>query len=142
MAIGLVVAVMFFAGGNEGSLNVAGEELGIPKFVEQFLSWNYILVALSVLVTLAAVVMVFIRTFKASPKRACISLGAILLLAALFVVCWFLGSDKELLIPGYDGTDNVGPWAQLSDMMIYITYILFGATLLTMLGGWIYTKTK
>jgi hypothetical protein len=43
-------------------------------------------------------------------------------------------------IIGYEGTDNVGFMAQLSDACLYITYILVAATLLVIVAGRIYTS--
>jgi len=52
-----------------------------------------------------------------------------------------MGSPEEVKIIGYEGSDNVGTMAQLADACMYLTYILFACTLLTMIGGIIYTKT-
>ena len=45
MLVGIVASVMFFVGGSEGSLEVAGDFLDIPKFTDILLYWNYVLVA-------------------------------------------------------------------------------------------------
>ena len=42
LALGIVVIAMFFAGGSDGSLEVAGDFLDIPRYSDLFLVWNYI----------------------------------------------------------------------------------------------------
>lgn len=140
MGLGILFSVLFYVGGSEGSLEVAGDFLDIPYFTNLFLTWNYILVVLVVLITLGVVVWEFTKTYKVDKKKAmnglCVVLGAVVLV----LVCWFLGSPEELKIIGYEGTDNVGGMAQLTDACIYLTYILVLATLVAMVWGIIYTK--
>ncbi|MBR0309655.1 MAG: hypothetical protein IJQ97_02100 [Paludibacteraceae bacterium] len=142
LALGIVVIAMFFLGGSQGTLEVAGDFLDIPKYSDLFLVWNYVLVGLAVLITLCVLVVKLCSDFKYNPKRAirslCVVVGAIVLCA----VCWMMGSPEEIKIIGYEGTDNVGFWAQLSDAVMYLCYILFGATIITLIWGAIFTKTR
>ena len=140
LALGIVVIAMFFLGGSQGSLEVAGDFLDIPKYTDLFLTWIYILVGLAVLITLCVLVVKLGSDFKYNPKRAirslCVVVGAIVLCA----VCWMMGSPEEIKIIGYEGTDNEGAWAQLADAVIYACYFLVIATLGTMLWGYIHTR--
>jgi hypothetical protein len=43
LALGIVFIALFFLGGSNGSLEVAGDFLDIPRFSDAFLIWNYIL---------------------------------------------------------------------------------------------------
>ena len=140
LVLGIIFIVMFFCGGSNGSLEVAGDFLDIPRFTDAFLIWNYILFGLVVLITLCVVVVEFVNNWKTNRKKAYATLGIVLGFLALACLCWFLGSPEEIHIIGYEGTDNVGPWAQLSDAVIYACYILIVATLGTMLWGYIHTK--
>jgi hypothetical protein len=45
-------------------------------------------------------------------------------------------------IVGYEGTDNVGNMARMSDAIMYLVYILVGSTVAALIWGVIYTKTK
>ncbi len=142
MAIGIVVTVMFFfLGGSEGTLEVAGDFLNIPYYTDLMLNWNYILFALVCLATLCAVVAKFIGMLRVDVKKALGTLGVVIAFVLLVVLCWVMGSPEEVKIIGYEGSDNVGTMAQLADACMYLTYILFACTLLTMIGGVIYTKT-
>ena len=135
LALGIAVIAAFFLGGSKGTLEVAGDFLNIPKFTDLFLTWIYILLGLVILLTLCVLVVKLAGDFKYNPKRAirslCVVVGAIL----LCVVCWLMGSPEELHIIGYEGTDNVGFWAQLADAVMFLVYILFGATIISMIAG-------
>ena len=142
LAIGIVVSILFFAGGSSGSLEVAGDFLDIPTFTDLMLIWNYILFLGVTCVTLTIVVLEFREKYKTDREKAIqsfIVIGAFIFIALL---CWILGSREEVKIIGYEGTDNVGAMAKLSDALIYLTYILFICTLGTLAWGVYYTKKK
>lgn len=141
MGLGIICSIMFFfLGGSEGQLEVAGDFLEIPFFTNLFLTWNYILVILVCLVTLAVVVWEFVKTYKVDRKKALRSLCVVVGFIALIVICWLLGSPNEVKIIGYEGTDNVGGMARLSDACMYLTYILVLATVVSLVWGVIHTR--
>jgi len=141
MGLGIICSVMFFfLGGSEGQLEVAGDFLEIPYFTNLFLAWNYILVALVCLVTLAVVVWEFVKLYKVDSKKAIRGLVVVLGFIALVVICWLLGSTDEIKILGYEGSDNQGNMARLSDACMYLTYVLVLATVVTLVWGVIHTK--
>ena len=142
MLVGILAAVMFFVGGSEGSLEVAGDFLNIPKFIDTLLYWNYVLVAVVILVTFGFVIAKLVETFKVDPKRGLTSVGVVLAAVALCVLCWVLGSPEKIEILGYEGTDNVGPMAQMTDAIMYLVYILVVATVAALVWGVVYTKVK
>ena len=84
----------------------------------------------------------FVEAYKVDKKRAFTSLAVVCGGILLVVLCWFLGSTEEVKIIGYEGTDNQGAWARLSDASLYLTYILVTATVCTLIWGVIYTKNK
>ncbi len=140
LALGIVFIAMFFFGGSNGSLEVAGDYLDIPRFSDAFLIWNYILFGLVVLITLAVVVVEFVNNLKTNRRKAYMTLGIVCGFVALALICWFLGSPEKINIIGYEGTDNEGAWAQLADAVIYACYFLVCATIGTMIWGYIHTK--
>ncbi len=142
LGIGILASILFFAGGSNGSLEVAGDFLPIPKFSTLFLVWNYILVALVCLVTLAVVVWEFVKTYKVDPKKAMTGLYVVLGFVVLVVVCWVLGSPEKIDIVGYEGSDNQGAMARMSDACLYLTYFLVLGTIAAMVWGVAYTKKK
>ena len=142
MLVGILAAVMFFVGGSEGSLEVAGDFLDIPKFTDILLYWNYVLVGVVILVTFGFVIAKLVETFKLDPKRGFTSVGVVLAAVALCVLCWVLGSPEKIEILGYEGTDNVGAMARMSDAIMYLVYILTASTVAALVWGVIYTKVK
>lgn len=135
LALGIAVIAAFFLGGSNGSLEVAGDFLDIPRFSNLFLGWIYILLGLAILLTLCVLVAKLASDFKYNPKRAIRSLCVVAGAVVLCVICWFLGSPEELHIIGYEGTDNVGFWAQMADAVMYLVYILFIATIGAVIAG-------
>lgn len=143
LILGVVVAVVFFFGGNEAEgLEVAGDILTIPSFTGLFLGWNYFLFGLAILATLVFVVAGFAQQFKQDSKKALSTLCVLVTFVLLFVVCWFLGSGDKIEIIGYDGTDNQGFWANLADMMMFACYALVCGTVGALVWGVCYTKLK
>ena len=142
MVVGIVATALFFLGVSEGSLEVAGDFLDIPKFTNALLFWIYALVVLVILVTFGFVIAKLVETFKVDPKRGLVSVGVVLAAVALCALCWFLGSPEKVEILGYEGTDNVGNMARMSDAIMYLVYILTASTVAALVWGVIYTKVK
>ena len=139
LAIGIIVSIMFYAGGSQGSLEVAGDFLDIPKFSDLMLNWNYILFALACICTLGFVCREFVKTLITDAKKAIRQLAVVIAFVLLIIICWSLGSPDKVNIIGYEGTDNVGNMARLSDACIYLTYILLCGTIIAVIFGWCYT---
>jgi hypothetical protein len=139
--LGVLFVLLFVLGGNSDKVHeIAGKALPIPLFTDPFLIWVYIIVIVSVLTTLWAAGASFIDQWKHNRRGAYTAIGVICGLVLLFVICWFLGSGKEVKIVGYTDGDNVGFWAQLSDMVIYACYFLAAATIGTVIWGIVHTK--
>ena len=142
LGIGILASILFFAGGSNGSLEVAGDFLPIPKFSTLFLVWNYILVALVCLVTLFVVIKNFVDTLAVDKKKALTSLAVVVVFVAAVVICWFAGSPEKVDIIGYEGTDNEGVMARMSDACLYLTYLLVVLTTLAVAGGRVFMAKK
>ena len=142
MLVGIVATALFFLGGSEGSLEVAGDFLDIPKFSDVFLYWIYALVVLVILTTFGFVLAKLVETFKVDPKRGLTSVLVVLAAVGLCALCWFLGSPEKVEILGYEGTDNVGNMARMSDAIMYLVYILTASTVAALVWGVIYTRVK
>ena len=142
MVVGIVATALFFLGGSEGSLEVAGDFLDIPKFTNVLLYWIYALVVLVILTTFGFVLAKLVETFKVDPKAGVRSILVVLAAVGICALCWFLGSPEKMEIIGYEGTDNVGNMARLSDAIMYLVYILTASTVAALVWGVIYTKVK
>lgn len=141
LALGIAAVALFFFGGNSSEVHeVAGDILSIPRFTDLFLVWVYILLGIVILVTLGVVVVEFARNWKDNRRKAIMTLSVVCGFIVLACVCWLLGSPEKIDIIGYEGTDNVGFWAQLSDAVIFACYTLVVATIGTMIWGYVHTK--
>ena len=141
-AISLVVSCVFLFGGETEIEGNAGELLSTYVHTNLFLNWTYALFAIAVLVTLVATIASFITSFRKDTKKALGTLAVLVVFALVFVISWFIGSPEKLEIIGYEGTDNVGFWAQYSDMCMWATIIFSAATILSLVGSVLYTKIK
>ena len=92
LALGIAVIAAFFLGGSQGTLEVAGDFLNIPKFTDLFLTWIYILLGLAILITLCVMVVKLGSDFKYNPKRAIRSLCIVAGAVVLCIICWMMGS--------------------------------------------------
>ena len=94
------------------------------------LVWAYILVLLTLI---AAIVFPFISVL--SNPRALLRLGAVLAAAAvLVVISYFMSSETPIDIIGYTGTDNSDPGTlKMIDTVLFVTYMLFGLALASIL---------
>ena len=89
---------------------------------------------ITVCVTVLAAIFQFVSNFMDSPKEAVKSLIGIIALVVLLIVSWSMGSGEALVLPGYDGTDNVPFWLKLTDMFLYSIYFMMGALILLIFG--------
>ncbi len=140
----VVVIAMFFFGGEtpvEQRL-VADTSLSEPAQTDLLIYWMYILFGITVAVTLVAAIYQLITNFIDSPKATIKSLLGVVFLIVVMIFSWAIGSDQALVMPGYDGSENVPFWLKLTDMFLYTIYILMGITILLIIGFGISKKFK
>lgn len=138
--VAVIASALFFFGGNSGTHEVGGDILDVPRFTDTFLNVCYAFTGIALVLTLCAVIYVFASRAAIDPKGALLSLIPLLLFIVLFVICWFLGDDSEMKIIGYEGHDNVGFWAQMTDAIIYYIYSLICIAVAAIIGGAIYGR--
>ena len=118
LAITLVILGMFFFGG-ETPLDqrlVADTAMEEPAQTDALIYWMYILFGIAVIITIAAAIYQFVTGFIDSPMTAIKSLLGLILIIVVLVISWAMGSDQPLVMPGYDGAENVPFWLKLTDM--------------------------
>ena len=140
--VSVVLVALIYVGGNAESLTIGEDVLTVPKFTEPLIFWCYFLIGLTIGITLLLTLIGFVKTLIASPAAGLKALIPIAIFIVIFVVAWALGSSEKVSIIGYEGTDNVGFWAQFTDMIIYAIYALFIAVIATIAVSVIYTKLK
>ena len=144
LAITLVILGMFFFGG-ETPLDqrlVADTAMEEPAQTDALIYWMYILFGIAVIITIAAAIYQFVTGFIDSPMTAIKSLLGLILIIVVLVISWAMGSDQPLVMPGYDGAENVPFWLKLTDMFLYTIYIMMVAMIMLIFGFGIPKKFK
>ena len=127
-AIILVVLGMFFFGGaaqGDAVLASVDAEMWQPAHTDALIYLMYILFFVAIIATVVGVLFQFGAALK--------SLIGLVILVAVVVISWTMGSEEPLVIPGYSGTENVPFWLKLTDMFLYSIYILFAGTVLAII---------
>jgi len=94
------------------------------------LIWAYILVILTLLASLVFPLIAVITNPKALVRLLLVLAGA----AVLVVISWLASSDAPIDIIGYTGTDNSDPATlRMIDTVLYVTYMLFGLAIASIL---------
>ena len=125
----VVIGLFFFGGDAQGDAVVMGvdPEMWQPAYTDALLYLTYALFS-------------FFHFLVSNPKA---SMGSLYVLAGSLIVLgitWCMGSPEKLEIISYGGTDNVGFWAQATDMFLYSLYTLFVLAIICMLLGGIKKK--
>ena len=130
----IAVLVLFFFGGDaqgDAVMTNVDPEMWQPANTDAMLFLNYALFAIAVVSAAISFVHFMVCNPKASMGSLYVLAGSIIVLA----ITWCMGSAEKIEIIGYDGTDNQGVWAQISDMFLYSLYTLFAVAVLCMLLG-------
>lgn len=140
LAITIIVAGLFFFGGEDP--NPLVPDMSQPVYTDSLIYLMYVLLGITIVITLAAAVYQFVMNFIDSPKAAIKSLASIIVLVGLLIVTWAAGSEQALVMPGYDGAENVPFWLKLTDMFLYTIYIMMAVLIQLILGFGISKKFK
>lgn len=136
LGVTLLVSVWFFVGGEtpEGQRVTGDASLSEPLGTDGLMVWVYVLLGLALLVSVAGVVVKFALRCVVAPRSALRSLLGVALVAVVLAVSWWAGSGSPLVMPGYDGGENVPFWLKVADMFLYTIYVLMGLALALMVG--------
>ncbi|KAA6328490.1 hypothetical protein EZS27_022627 [termite gut metagenome] len=137
-AVVAVVLGLFYFGGSEVQPIVV--DMDQPAYTDTLLYLTYGLFGLTVIVTLIAFLFQFGVALKDNPINALKSLIGVILIVAVLIISWSVGSEEKLYMPGYDGIENEPFWLKLTDMFLYTIYFLLGITLLAMIASGVKKK--
>ena len=127
MAITLVFAVLFYFGGVvKGTEGTRYEE---PLITNSFILYTYILVAITVLIT----IFFSVRALVLNPKGLKLALVAIGILAVLMGIAALLADDTVLNLPHYKGKGNIPRTLWWTDIGLYVAYFLAGLAVVAIL---------
>lgn len=94
------------------------------------LIWAYILVIITLIASIVFPLISVISNPKALVRFLAVLAGA----AVLVVISYLLSSDASIDIIGYTGTDNSDPGTlKMIDTVLFVTYMLFGLALASIL---------
>ncbi len=136
LVVTIIILGMFFLGGETpvDQRVVADTSLSEPLYTETLIYWIYVLFGIAVGVTLISMCYQLIEGFKNSPKDTLKSMLGFVCLVAIMVISWVAGSTEALVMPGYEGTENVPFWLKLTDMFLYTIYALMGIMIVLIIG--------
>ena len=112
-AIILVVLGLFYFGGDaqgDAVLMSVDAEMWQPAQTDALIYLMYVLFFIAIIATVVGVVFQFGSALKDNPGAALKSLIGLVILVAVVVISWAMGSEEPLVIPGYSGTENVPFW--------------------------------
>ena len=138
----VVVLCLFYFGGQMESPIVSEVGVSNPAYTDALIYLMYIVFGLTTVATLVAGLAQFIASLKDNGIKALKSLTGIVLIAAMLIIAWSVGSDVPLVMPGYEGTENVHFWLKLSDMFIFSLYTLIALNILAMIFSSIKKKVS
>jgi hypothetical protein len=94
------------------------------------LIWAYLLVLITLIASIVFPLIAVISNPKALMRLLAVLAGA----AVLVVISWLISKDTPIDIIGYTGTDNSDPATlKMIDTVLFVTYMLFGIALASIL---------
>ena len=109
---------------------LSGWELLVWNRVDIALVWAYILILLTAIAAIVFPLISILANPKGLIRLAIVLVGA----AVLVLVAYFMASGTPIDIIGYSGTGNSDPGTlKMVDTILYVTYILFGMALASIL---------
>ena len=135
MAITVVVAILFFTGGEEAATLSTGQETTAPAQLDALLYWMYAAIAVGVVLLLVFACKTLATMFQTDAKAAIKSIVTVAAFIVLMAACYFASPEKEFsrVVNGevevYSETTM-----KIIDMWLYSFYVLIGATIALVAG--------
>ncbi|MDL2290019.1 hypothetical protein LJB95_01265 [Paludibacteraceae bacterium OttesenSCG-928-F17] len=144
LVVSVVLVGLVYLGGSTTEVNLAagGDDMNVPNFTDALIYWCYFLLIATACVMVIFAIMKFVKNFIVNPKGGIKTIVILVGFVLIFLISWFAGSPDKVSILGYEGSQNVGFWAQLTDMIMYTVYTLFALLAVAIVGGVVYTKIK
>lgn len=127
MALTVVFAILFYAGAVvEGTEGTRYEE---PKVTNSFIFYTYLLIGITVLLTL----FFSIRNLILNPKGLKMTLIALGVGVVLVIIAALLADDTVLDLPHYKGEGNVPRTLLWTDIGLFVAYFLAALAVIAIL---------
>ena len=125
---------MFFFVGYDNYTTLNGSSVSDPANTDLLMYWMYALVIIGVAIVLLFVVARFFAALKSNPRRAMNGVIGIALIVALFYAAYACASDEPIRTAA--GVIDVKSDLILSDIVIYVQYVLISVSVIsTIIGG-------
>lgn len=143
LAISVVLVGLMYIGPSGAEIeNAGGDILSVPKYTDTLIYWTYALLIATAAITIVFSLVKFVKNFIDNPKGSIKTIVVLVVFALVLIIAWNLGSPEKVSILGYEGNQNIGFWAQFTDMIAYTLYTLFALIILAIIGSRIYVKLK
>lgn len=141
MIASAVVLGLFFFVGYDNYITLNGKSVVDPQFTSLLMYWMYALVAAGIVFVILFVIAQFFATLKSNPGRAMNSVIGIIAIVALFVGAYFASDVDPIRMA--DGTIFEDEFNLiLSDICIYVQYVLLAVSVLCTVVGLLGVKSK
>jgi len=133
LLVGVLLSVFYFqaVGNISPEATIAQQEEVVGGLLDLFIYYSYILLAVSIVITIAFGIIKMLL----DPKTAIKSLITIVIFGIIVSISWAISEDDILNITGYTGADNVKETLKWSGMILWTTYITSAISVLVWLGG-------
>jgi len=110
--------------------------------ISVLLNWLYIILFICIATALAFSVFQFLSKWKDNPQSVIQPIIWIVAIIVLFGSSYLFGDGTPLEISGYNGNENSPFWLKLTDMWIYMLYILLALNAIAVFAGIIWSYLK
>ncbi len=135
IAVTIVIAAMFFLGGETEAMLSTGGETTTPVYTDALMYWVYAIVLIGVAALIIFAIKTLITMFQTDAAAATKSLVTVLAFVALLVVCYVMSPSTEFsrIVNGETQTFSEFEM-KMTDMWLYSIYFLVAATILLVVG--------
>jgi len=129
LAVSVLIFILFYGGGDVDTNEELVQGLSQPVYTDLLMKYMYVLFGIALSATLVSAVLTFIIKLDSNPKSAIVGLIGIGAMGLLALIAWSLSDATPLSIVGFDGEQTATDLI-ISDMSLYIIYILFTIALI------------
>lgn len=134
MIISVILAALTMFGPSENP----GAEMATPVYLGSIINWT-----IGMLLGAILLVLIFgLIQIISNPGSAIKTLIMLVVTAVVIGVCWSMSDGTPLHLIGYEGSDNVPFRLQIADTGIYLFYIMFGLSIVSIVATEVYQMFK
>ncbi len=139
--VSAIVLGMFFLVGYDNYITLNGKSVVDPQFTDLLMYWMYALVAAGIVIVVLFVIAQFFATLKSNPRNAMKSVIGIVAIVALFGGAYLASDITPIRMADntlFEDEFNL----RLSDVCIYVQYVLLAVSVLCTVVGLLGIKSK